>query len=43
MMLVKHKQFVVIECGWCPLRLRMALRAVAFDLLMNEIFGGLVT
>ena len=43
MVFIEHEQFVVLECGWCPLRLRMTLRAVAFDLLMNKIYGGHVT
>jgi hypothetical protein len=41
-MSVKHKEFIVFEACWRPLRLYVALCAVTFALLMNKIYRGFV-
>jgi hypothetical protein len=43
MIMVKHKEFVVRKGGWLPLFLSMALGTFVLDLLVQIVYGWLVT
>jgi hypothetical protein len=43
MITVKHKEFVVRKGGWLPLFLSMALGTFALELLVQIVYGWLVT